>query len=71
MAFQIYQKIVSKIRYDYDANGNCIYVGMTMAKDASEDKPIWKIYRYDYDANGNCINKRFQVTSYTNRTLGW
>lgn len=58
------------VRYDYDSNGNCIYKGMHLTLEASQSDNSWYIIRYDY-ISGNCTQKRFRITSWTNRTTGW
>lgn len=58
------------VRYDYDSDDNCIYKGLHLTLGAAESDGSWFIIRYDY-TSGNCIHKRFRITSWTNRTVGW
>lgn len=58
------------IRYDYDVDGNCIYKGQHLTLSASQSDVNWYVIRYDY-TDGNCTQKRFRVTSWTNRASGW
>ena len=58
------------IRYDNDSDGNCKYKGMNTVYNESESAETWYIIRYDY-TDGNCTRKRYRLTSWTNRTVGW
>jgi len=57
-------------KYDYDSDGNCIYKGENTVLTAADGDTTWNITKYDY-TSGNCTQKRFRVTSWTNRAVGW
>lgn len=58
-------------KYDYDADGNCIYKGYNMNIQAADNDTGWRITRYDYDVDGQCTNKRIKTNSWTEREEGW
>jgi len=59
------------VRYAYDGDGNCIYKGQHVTLDASTALTTWYITKYEYDGDNNCTQKRFRITSWDDRALGW
>ncbi len=61
-------------RFDYDANGNVIYIGLAKPGAATSETK-WQIRKLEYDANGNVIAELFADGSaafdkvWDNRTL--
>ena len=59
-----------RTKYDYDADGNCIYKGLNTDLSAADGDTDWYIVKYEY-TSGNCTQKRVRVTSWTDRAMGW
>ena len=69
-AIKINNEYFKDVRYDYDVNDNCIYKGQHLILDSATSNLFWYIIRYDY-TDGNCTRKRFRITSWDDRALGW
>ena len=69
-AIKINHDYFKDARYDYNVDNNCIYKGQHLILDTLTSDVFWHIFRYDY-IDGNCVRKRFRITSWDDRTLGW
>lgn len=48
------------IRYDYDGNGNLLYVGYTDLGNFNDtNNSVWSIIKYSYDGSNNLIGKTY------------
>jgi hypothetical protein len=59
--------------FEYDGDGNIIYLGTHADVLASEDDLFWYVSKFGYDGNGNIIRIQGPLTgSWTGRAaLGW
>ena len=54
-------------RFDYDENGNIIYIGKNENLDASEDDPTWVLLKFFYDENGNITEIKIKIGAWSQR----
>jgi len=57
---------LAEIRFDYDSNGNVIYIGKAIPGTATSG--TWLIYKFTWDSNGNCTRIQNSTGSWDNRT---
>jgi hypothetical protein len=45
--------------YDYDVNGNVIYIGQAYPGNSTKSAAVWRIQKLTYDANSNVTDRQF------------
>ena len=52
----------SRILYDFDSDGNPVYVGKHTNQNVSTADPYWRIWHFTWDSSGNPTSKAGPAT---------
>lgn len=72
MAQILYTEPYAALRFDFDVDGNLIYLGKHVELSPSSADETWIITKYTYDVNGTITMKQTTVGAWDSRaSLPW